>query len=35
LDEDDWIERVLREVEEREGGPWPEDELPDTGEDEA
>lgn len=30
--EEDEIDRLLREVEEREGAPWPEDELPDDGE---
>jgi hypothetical protein len=30
MDEDE-IERLLREVEEREGEPWPEDDLPDAG----
>jgi hypothetical protein len=31
MDEDEWIERLLREVEEREAEPWREDELPDAG----
>jgi hypothetical protein len=33
VDEDE-IDRLLREVEEREAQPWHENELPDSGEDE-
>jgi hypothetical protein len=34
MDEDE-IDRLLREIEEREAAPWREHELPDTGSDEA